>query len=115
METIFKRLKKLNLSIYNKIIIKNNIIMADNPFLNKKFIKDIKRSFVPSKLFNNNEYQYQITDVNFKYRKNNLIQIIIKSSNGNKYEYTYISSNECIKEIENSNIKNKLKNNMDIE
>jgi hypothetical protein len=81
--------------------------MNDNPFLNKRFIKDIKRSFIPSQLFNKNKYNYDIIDVNFKLKKNNIIQISITLLNGNKYEYTYIYTKEFIKENINNN-KNKM-------
>lgn len=77
--------------------------MDDNPFLNKRFIKDIKRSFVPSQIFNKNKYGYDIIDINFKSKRNNIIQISLKLLNGNKYEYTYMYKNEFIKENEHNN------------
>lgn len=44
-------------------------MMEDNPFLDKAFMKDIKRSFVPSKLSNRNKYIYNIIDVDFKLKR----------------------------------------------
>lgn len=73
----------------------------ENPFLNKKFLKDIKRSFVPTKLFNKNKYDYNIINIEFKLKKNNLIQIILKREDGMKYEYTYLLS-ETTKQINNN-------------
>jgi hypothetical protein len=76
--------------------------MSDyNPFLNKTFIKDIKRSFIPIQIFKKNKYNYDIIDVNFKYKKNNIVQINIKLTNGKKYEYMYILDNNFIKELNN--------------
>lgn len=66
--------------------------MNDDPFQNINFRKDIKRSFVPSKLFNKNKYNYDIINVNFNLKKGNLIQIVIKLSNGKKYEHLYIGT-----------------------
>lgn len=63
--------------------------MNENPFLNKNFLKDIKRSFVPTKLFNKNKYDYNIINIEFKLRKNNLVQIILKREDGFKYEWMY--------------------------
>ncbi|KAI7849369.1 hypothetical protein BDC45DRAFT_540100 [Circinella umbellata] len=40
--------------------------MKENPFLNQSFLKDIKRSFVPTKLFSQNKYNFKIVDINFK-------------------------------------------------
>lgn len=76
--------------------------MNENPFLNKNFLKDIKRSFVPTKLFNKNKYDYNIINIEFKLRKNNLVQIILKREDGFKYEYTYLLS-EHTKQINNNN------------
>lgn len=52
--------------------------MDKNPFLNQKFIKDIKRSFIPSELFVNDMYNYDKVDVSFKLNKNNIIEITVK-------------------------------------
>lgn len=71
--------------------------MDNNPFLNQKFIKDIKRSFVPSKLFVNDKYNYDIIDVSFKLKKNNIIEITVKTKTGKKYEYIYIPIDKNIK------------------
>ncbi len=85
-----------------------------NPFYNKNFIKDIKRSFVPSKLFKNNKYNYNITDVNFKSKHNNIIQIVIKLENGDKFEYMYMNTNNNIKEIvKNNDLKESLEMNFE--
>lgn len=72
--------------------------MDCNPFMNKSFIKDIKWSFVPQSIFAKNKYNYNIIECKFLLKKNNLVQIIIKLTNGDKYEYTYILGNEFIKE-----------------
>lgn len=62
----------------------------NNPFLNSKFIKDVKSSFVPQQIFKNNKYKNNIIDINFKYRKNNIVFINIKLDDGSKFEYAYI-------------------------
>ena len=85
--------------------------MDNNPFLNQKFIKDIKRSFVPSKLFINDKYNYDIIDVSFKLKKNNIIEISVKTKAGKKYEYTYIPVDKNIKDISE---KNEIYNNYDM-
>ena len=79
----------------------------ENPFYNKQFMKDIKRSFVPTKLFSTNKYGYDVTEVNFKTKNDNIISIVIKLRNNKKYEYIYMK-NDNIKEITktNSMIKN---------
>ena len=65
--------------------------MSDiNPFSNPCFLKDIKRSFVPTKLFNKNKYNNDIIEVNFKVKNNNIVYINIKLSNGKKFEHVYI-------------------------
>ena len=58
--------------------------MEENPFLNQSFLKDIKRSFVPTKLFNQNKYNFNIVDVNFKVKKDNITCIMIKLDSGKK-------------------------------
>lgn len=72
-------------------------MVDDNPFLNQKFIKDIKRSFVPSKLFIDDKYRYNIIDVNFKLKKNNIIEIYLETRDGKKYEYAYIRIDKNVK------------------
>lgn len=64
--------------------------MYENPFLNSNFLKDIKRSFVPTKLFSRNKYNYNIEDVEFKLKKDNVVNIIVKLENGQKYNHVYI-------------------------
>lgn len=64
--------------------------MNENPFLNSNFIKDIKRCFVPTKIFIKNKYNYNIKNVEFKLKKDNIVNIIIKLENGNKYSHVYI-------------------------
>jgi hypothetical protein len=73
--------------------------MNENPFLDSNFLKDIKRSFVPTKLFNRNKYNYNIINVDFKIKKNNIVYINLRLKNGNKYEHIYV--------IKNNNSKNK--------
>lgn len=72
-------------------------MVDDNPFLNQKFIKDIKGSFVPSKLFIDDKYRYNIIDVNFKLKKNNIIEIYLETRDGKKYEYAYIRIDKNVK------------------
>lgn len=72
--------------------------MANNPFTDKKFLKDIKRSFIPQAIFSKNKYNYNISECKFLLRKNNLVQMNIRLTNGDKFEYTYILGNEFIKE-----------------
>lgn len=86
-------------------------MVDDNPFLNQKFIKDIKRSFVPSKLFIDDKYRYNIIDVNIKLKKNNIIEIYLKTRDGKKYEYTYIPIDKNVKNISD---KNGIHNNYDM-
>jgi hypothetical protein len=62
----------------------------NNPFLNNKFIKDIKSSFVPQQIFKNNKYNNNIIDISFKYKKNNIVFINIKLDDGSKFEHAYI-------------------------
>jgi hypothetical protein len=40
-----------------------------NPFLNKKFIKDLKCSFIPQQIFKNKKYDFDIMDIDFKLKK----------------------------------------------
>lgn len=70
--------------------------MDENPFLNSNFIKDIKRSFVPTKLFSRNKYNYQIENVEFKLKKDHIVHIIIKLENGQKYNHVYIIKDKSL-------------------
>lgn len=82
--------------------------MEENPFSNPNFLKDIKRSFVPAKLFNQNKYNYNIIDINFKVKKNNATDITLKLSSGEKYEYIYILKNNKEYKITDEDIEMKL-------
>jgi hypothetical protein len=70
----------------------------NNPFLNKKFIKDLKCSFIPQQIFKNKKYNFDIIDINFKLKKNDVVLITMKLINGKKYEYAYILKTNNITE-----------------
>lgn len=94
--------------------------MEDNPFLYEKFMKDIKRSFIPTKIFNQNKYKYNITNVEFRLKKDNIVYIILKLENGKKFEHVYVLKNKTNKNKINNdemNIDEIVKNleNMDID
>jgi hypothetical protein len=69
-----------------------------NPFLNKKFIKDLKCSFIPQQIFKNKKYDFDIMDIDFKLKKNDIVLITVKLINGKKYEYAYILKTNNITE-----------------
>lgn len=66
-------------------------------------MKDIKRSFIPTKIFNQNKYNYNIVNVEFKLKKDSIVYINLKLESGSKYEHVYV--------LKNRNIKNKSNNN----
>ena len=82
--------------------------MYENPFLNSNFLKDIKRSFAPTKLFSRNKYNYNIENVEFKLKKDNIVNIALRLENGQKYNHVYIIKDKSIEIMDVDDVADKM-------